>query len=76
MGCAAKSCYGGTSGGEGDAPGWFVTCEYWPRGNVIGQFADNVQASAKGEENAGSRIGGGGWGVLAVAVVMGVAGVL
>ncbi|KAJ3476472.1 hypothetical protein NLG97_g9119 [Lecanicillium saksenae] len=23
--------------------GWFVACEYWPRGNVVGKFGDEVQ---------------------------------
>jgi hypothetical protein len=45
MGCGRKECNGGTSGGEGDALGWFVVCEYWPRGNVVGQFKENVQST-------------------------------
>lgn len=44
VGCARTECNGGQEGGEGDAPGWYVVCEYAPRGNVIGQFVENVQA--------------------------------
>lgn len=29
--------------GEGSAVGWFVVCEYWPPGNVIGEFKAEVQ---------------------------------
>jgi hypothetical protein len=47
MGCGRKECNGGTSGGKGNAPGWFVVCEYWPRGNVIGQFVENVQSAPR-----------------------------
>ncbi|KAB2100716.1 hypothetical protein AG0111_0g10673 [Alternaria gaisen] len=53
MGCGRKECNGGTSGGEGDAPGWFVVCEYWPRGNVVGQFKENVQSTP--QQDAESR---------------------
>ncbi|KAF2831849.1 PR-1-like protein [Ophiobolus disseminans] len=42
VGCARTLCNGGSSGGKGDAPGWFLVCEYWPGGNVIGQFKENV----------------------------------
>ena len=64
-------CNGGSPGGEGDAPGWFLVCEYWPGGNVVGAFRENVQA---GEGMSGSgRIGGRGMGMWAVvmAVVVG-----
>ncbi|RSM04183.1 hypothetical protein CEP52_006980 [Fusarium oligoseptatum] len=33
VGCGRKLC------GE---RGWYLVCEYWPRGNVIGQFTDQV----------------------------------
>jgi uncharacterized protein YkwD len=33
VGCGSKLC--------GDH-GWFLVCEYWPRGNVIGEFAGEV----------------------------------
>lgn len=34
VGCGTTLC--------GDR-GWFLACEYWPRGNVIGDFKDEVQ---------------------------------
>jgi hypothetical protein len=54
MGCARKECNGGTSGGEGDAPGWFVVCEYWPRGNVVGHFVENVQPELGEDDDEGA----------------------
>lgn len=33
VGCGRRLC--------GEA-GWYLVCEYWPRGNVIGQFGDEV----------------------------------
>ncbi|KAK3316018.1 CAP domain-containing protein [Apodospora peruviana] len=35
VGCGRKLC---------DKKGWYLVCEYWPRGNVLGQFGDAVQA--------------------------------
>lgn len=46
MGCGRTSC-GGSSGGD-HANGWYVVCSYWPRGNVLGQFAANVDAAVDG----------------------------
>ncbi|KAK6360373.1 hypothetical protein TWF730_006516 [Orbilia blumenaviensis] len=43
IGCARKEC-----GGEGEAPGWFLACEYSPHGNVLGQFQDNVEEQVRG----------------------------
>lgn len=40
--------------------GWFVACEYWPRGNVQGQYAEEVQKEVK--SSGGSSSGGGGGG--------------
>ena len=34
MGCGAKEC------GDG---GWLLFCEYWPMGNIIGSFKEQVQ---------------------------------
>ncbi|KAL1849168.1 hypothetical protein VTK73DRAFT_9934 [Phialemonium thermophilum] len=28
--------------------GWFLVCEYWPRGNIIGQFGEQVGKQVKG----------------------------
>lgn len=33
MGCGCRLC--GTRG-------WFLVCEYWPRGNVVGEFGSQV----------------------------------
>ena len=52
VGCARKECNGDD---ENDAPGWFLVCEYFPGGNVIGQFRENVQEQASA--NAGARRG-------------------
>lgn len=43
VGCARTQCNGNQSGGKGNAPGWYVVCQYYPGGNVIGQFSENVQ---------------------------------
>lgn len=39
VGCGRKLC-----GKES----WFLVCEYWPRGNVIGEFADEVGKQVNG----------------------------
>ncbi|KAH7077432.1 CAP domain-containing protein [Paraphoma chrysanthemicola] len=39
VGCGRTNC---TDSGK-SAPGWFLVCEYYPGGNVIGNFVDNVQ---------------------------------
>jgi hypothetical protein len=67
MGCARKEC------NKDDAPGWYVACEYWPRGNVVGQFKDNVQAEEK--ESAAAVVSASWWG-LQVTVTMGLLAVL
>ncbi|KAK1480204.1 SCP-like extracellular protein [Colletotrichum tamarilloi] len=35
VGCGRKLC------GDGQ---WYLVCEYWPRGNVVGQFTEEVQS--------------------------------
>ncbi|OCL04988.1 PR-1-like protein [Glonium stellatum] len=45
-GCSATNCEGK---GDGSAPGWFVVCEYYPLGNVIGEFKQNVQSKVEGQ---------------------------
>lgn len=52
VGCARSFCNAGAEGGKGTAPGWFVVCEYWPGGNVIGAFGENVQPYVKVEDEA------------------------
>ncbi|KAH8731549.1 CAP domain-containing protein [Phaeosphaeriaceae sp. PMI808] len=43
VGCGRTHCNAGQPNGQGNAPGWYVVCEYFPGGNVIGSFVDNVQ---------------------------------
>jgi uncharacterized protein YkwD len=43
VGCGRRLC--GTSG-------WFLVCEYFPRGNVIGQFANEVGGQINGTTSA------------------------
>ncbi|KAK7936096.1 hypothetical protein PG985_001591 [Apiospora marii] len=50
VGCGARMCGGDGRDGSGNARGWYLVCEYWPRGNVIGRFTAEVQA----QEGAGS----------------------
>ncbi len=45
VGCARTLC---------GSHGWYLVCEYWPRGNVIGQFADEVARQTNGTTAAGS----------------------
>ncbi|KAK8064248.1 hypothetical protein PG996_008900 [Apiospora saccharicola] len=52
VGCGARMCGGDGDSQDGSARGWYLVCEYWPRGNVIGKFTDEVQA----QEGAGSSI--------------------
>ncbi|KAK1981902.1 CAP domain-containing protein [Colletotrichum cereale] len=39
VGCGRKLCDDGQ---------WYLVCEYWPRGNVVGQFVQQVQEEALG----------------------------
>ncbi|KAI9814776.1 MAG: hypothetical protein M1827_003042 [Pycnora praestabilis] len=43
VGCGRVDC-----AGTGEVPGWYVVCEYYPPGNVIGEFEQNVQKQIKG----------------------------
>ncbi|KAI3391363.1 hypothetical protein diail_7472 [Diaporthe ilicicola] len=45
VGCGGRLC--GTRG-------WYLVCEYWPRGNIIGQFAEQVGRQVSGAEDGGS----------------------
>ncbi|KAF1949398.1 PR-1-like protein [Byssothecium circinans] len=47
MGCGRTECNG--NGGK-KAPGWYVVCGYYPPGNVVGQFTQNVQQQVPEEE--------------------------
>lgn len=52
VGCARRLC-GGKAAGE-KSTGWFLVCEYWPRGNVIGQFAQQVDRQTSGPKDGDS----------------------
>jgi hypothetical protein len=41
VGCGAADC---------DSAGWLLICEYWPPGNVIGEFGRNVGKPGQGED--------------------------
>jgi len=84
VGCAVESCQG-----ENDTPGFYVVCEYYPPGNVVGNknqfFKDNVLKQDKGKEtdtvesgvtSAARRDGAWMAGVLGLAVVLGAGMVL
>ncbi|KAI1205674.1 PR-1-like protein [Annulohypoxylon truncatum] len=65
VGCGAVLCAGNG--------GWYLACEYWPRGNIIGDFKDEVGEKVSGAPPAG--LGGGvrrrgGWGVVEGVVVL------
>lgn len=51
VGCGRRLC--GTRG-------WYLVCEYWPRGNVIGQFGEQVgrQVSGSGGNGIGDNAPG------------------
>ncbi|KAH7034644.1 CAP domain-containing protein [Microdochium trichocladiopsis] len=38
VGCARAEC----AAGDGWGTGWYLVCEYWPRGNVGGQYGEMV----------------------------------
>lgn len=48
VGCGRVNC-----NGENGTPGWYVVCEYYPPGNVVGDdnkyFVDNVKPQTKGK---------------------------
>jgi len=46
VGCARTDC-----GGDDATPGWYVVCEYYPPGNVVGAFQLNVQAQIEGPKD-------------------------
>ncbi|KAI1454691.1 PR-1-like protein [Annulohypoxylon moriforme] len=59
VGCGAVLCAGNG--------GWYLACEYWPRGNIIGAFKDEVSEKVSGASGlgVGSGLGirGRRWGV-------------
>ncbi|KAF2265630.1 PR-1-like protein [Lojkania enalia] len=46
VGCGRTLCNGRDGGG---APGWYIVCEYYPPGNVLGRFKENVQERVRDE---------------------------
>jgi len=81
VGCARVSCQG-----KNNTPGFYVVCEYFPAGNVVGNnnqyFKDNVLKQSKGAKTdtvesgvtsagAGGRDARWGVGVLAIAALVG-----
>lgn len=55
--------------------GWFVVCEYWPAGNVDGQYKTEVQTQTKGRKHILgainlSRRWGVGWELVMSALAM------
>ncbi|KAI0006588.1 PR-1-like protein [Xylariaceae sp. FL0662B] len=64
VGCARRLCARSSS----SSSGWYLVCEYWPRGNVIGAFADEVDAPVNG---AAAGLRGPGKGCVVVVVVVG-----
>lgn len=63
VGCGRRLC------GEN---GWYLVCEYWPRGNVIGEFTKEVQSQVRDENTTGSGGDEKGAGVSASPPVLGV----
>ncbi|KAG9238559.1 CAP domain-containing protein [Amylocarpus encephaloides] len=67
VGCGVTSCQG-----KGDTPGFYVVCEYFPQGNIVGSgnklFRDNVKAQTQGEasDTAVAALGDGSVGVQSV----------
>ncbi|KAI9728983.1 MAG: hypothetical protein M1828_000068 [Chrysothrix sp. TS-e1954] len=75
-GCAVREC-----DGEGGTPGWFLCCEYWPPGNVMGEFKSQVQGVVKGGGEGdggykGNLVGSGSSGRARVAGMLGVVATL
>ncbi|OJD16551.1 hypothetical protein AJ78_03288 [Emergomyces pasteurianus Ep9510] len=83
VGCARFHCgdYAGREddGDDVDAYGWYVVCQYYPVGNIIGRefFKDNVQARITGGAVRVSLETYKGWAVVVIlsAMLVGVCGV-
>lgn len=44
VGCAAHLCPGNY--------GWYLACEYWPRGNIVGAFGEEVGEPVEGDRKS------------------------
>ncbi|KAI9772290.1 MAG: hypothetical protein M1840_001039 [Geoglossum simile] len=65
VGCGRKQC------GSSTSPSWYVVCEYYPRGNVVGYFTQNVQEQIKSPSKSSAlRVEGFGSTVIVVVVSM------
>lgn len=61
VGCGRRLC------GE---RGWYLACEYWPPGNVIGAFGGEVDGAVNGGERGRGKVcWRAGWGVVGGVVV-------
>lgn len=47
VGCGATQC---SNDGPNGVKGWFLVCEYSPRGNVVGAFSENVGKPGEGKD--------------------------
>ena len=54
VGCGRRFC-----DGANEVSGWYVVCEYSPRGNIVGAFRANVQARTDGTPTTGEQPSGG-----------------
>jgi hypothetical protein len=53
IGCGRTNC-----GGQNGVQGWLMVCEFFPRGNIAGEFETNVQGTVSGTgQNAGKGSG-------------------
>ncbi|KAI1799015.1 PR-1-like protein [Daldinia bambusicola] len=64
VGCGAKLCPGNY--------GWYLVCEYWPRGNIVGAFREEVERESGAAAVGGGRMGNGAgeWVVVVGAAVV------
>lgn len=55
VGCGRVNC-----NGKNDVEGWFLVCEYWPPGNVGGEYLREVEMQVEGGDGVMiSKLGGG-----------------
>ena len=52
VGCGAAWC-----DGRGGTPGWYLVCQYFPAGNVVGAFKQNVEKEVKASGAARAFMG-------------------
>ena len=64
VGCGRVNC-----NGQNGVEGWLLVCEYWPPGNVGGEFAQEVEMQVEGGDGVMISRPGGGQKVLGVASV-------